>query len=297
MRASLHLPRPHTPPARAHPQADLCCATFCRAQAVEAQGVESMLVLLRAAVQPPTRLDGLKSRALRAEAPTPRHLYVTMWCALEAGAAAHPPVLLLSCGKAMPGSDGKQGTFSALHDDMPLSKPAAAAVCVRDGQAGLEPLCAVEVALALVQSRAAAAAAPAVWLLTEGAQLAQGLARPSHAGAWGLARSARAEAPLPLRCIDGSLAMACELDAAQRAEPQVVVCGGICYTPRLKVAAFPPPPAHACAGSHILTGGTGGLGLLTGRWLAQRGVECLALASRSGVLARGAAAEWQAVQA
>ena len=82
-------------------------------QAVEAQGVESMLVVLWAAVQPPTRLDGLKSRALRAGAPTQRHLYVTRWRALEPQPAASEPAagdglptqaaeLVLSCGASVP---------------------------------------------------------------------------------------------------------------------------------------------------------------------------------------------------
>ena len=43
----------------------------------------------------------------------------------------------------------------------------------------------------------------------------------------------------------------------------------------------------------MLTGGTGGLGLLTARWLAEsRGASALVLASRSGALARGGGAEW-----
>ena len=50
-------------------------------------------------------------------------------------------------------------------------------------------------------------------------------------------------------------------------------------------------------GGHVVTGGTGGLGLLTGRWLAQHGKRRLVLASRTGVLARDTAAEWEAVQA
>ena len=46
-------------------------------------------------------------------------------------------------------------------------------------------------------------------------------------------------------------------------------------------------------GGQVLTGGTGGLGLLTARWLAEtRGASALVLASRSGALARGAGAEW-----
>ena len=50
-------------------------------------------------------------------------------------------------------------------------------------------------------------------------------------------------------------------------------------------------------GGHLVTGGTGGLGLLTGRWLAQQGARRLLLASRSGALASDASTEWEAVQA
>ena len=35
-------------------------------------------------------------------------------------------------------------------------------------------------------------------------------------------------------------------------------------------------------GVHAVTGGTSGLGLLTGRWLAQRGARSIILAQRSG---------------
>ena len=42
----------------------------------------------------------------------------------------------------------------------------------------------------------------------------------------------------------------------------------------------------------LVTGGTGGLGLLTARWLAQGGAHALVLASRSGAVARDTAAEW-----
>ena len=50
-------------------------------------------------------------------------------------------------------------------------------------------------------------------------------------------------------------------------------------------------------GTHAVTGGTSGLGLLTGRWLAERGARTLVLASRRGVLARDAVAEWDALRA
>ena len=46
----------------------------------------------------------------------------------------------------------------------------------------------------------------------------------------------------------------------------------------------------------IVTGGTGGLGLLTGRWLAQRGTRRLILVSRGAVIAFETAREWKALQ-
>ena len=52
--------------------------------------------------------------------------------------------------------------------------------------------------------------------------------------------------------------------------------------------------AHAA--SHIVTGGTNGLGLLTGRWLTQcGGARCVILASRSGTLGRETVAERDAL--
>ena len=42
--------------------------------------------------------------------------------------------------------------------------------------------------------------------------------------------------------------------------------------------------AAGCRHGHVVTGGTGGLGLLTARWLATRGATHLVLASRSGAL-------------
>ena len=50
-------------------------------------------------------------------------------------------------------------------------------------------------------------------------------------------------------------------------------------------------------GDHIVTGGTSGIGLLTGRWFAQRGARCLVLVSRSGTLSRDAANEWKVIEA
>jgi hypothetical protein len=57
------------------------------------------------------------------------------------------------------------------------------------------------------------------------------------------------------------------------------------------------PRTMALHGTHIVTGGTSGLGLLTSRWLAQRGVCRLSLASRSGMLSPKGGADQEALQA
>ena len=46
------------------------------------------------------------------------------------------------------------------------------------------------------------------------------------------------------------------------------------------------------ATTHLVAGGTAGLGLLTARWLAHCGAAALALASRGGVLAHDTTPEW-----
>ena len=48
--------------------------------------------------------------------------------------------------------------------------------------------------------------------------------------------------------------------------------------------------------SHLLTGGTGGLGLLTARWLAQQGAGSVVLSSRSGMMAAGGPASGESEQ-
>ena len=63
--------------------------------------------------------------------------------------------------------------------------------------------------------------------------------------------------------------------------------------PRLGDATGMPhlPGMQATAGTHLLSGGTGGLGLLTARWLAQLGAWSLDRLSRRGyysAAARGA---------
>ena len=82
----------------------------------------------------------------------------------------------------------------------------AVAVATQHGCLAASPLCALEVALALVQTQLTTSPAPTVWLVTTGG--------PEHAGSWGLARTARAEASLPLVSMHTTATMALTLGLA-----------------------------------------------------------------------------------
>jgi len=77
----------------------------------------------------------------------------------------------------------------------------AVMVASQHSRLDLRALCALEVALSLVQAQASESVPPSVCLLTMGAHLSlDRVSKPHHAGSWGLARSARAEAQLPVAC-------------------------------------------------------------------------------------------------
>ena len=247
---------------------------------------------------PQAQLDGFKSRALRAEAPTVRHLYATHWRALDRSSSEVGGAPTLVLGGARLGPPGREQRLDSARVLDVLRATVVAATATQRGRLAPRPLCALEACLALVQAQAATAPAPAVVLLTLGAQPARGVPSAAHAGTWGLARAARAEAQLPLRCLDGSVRAALGRGASLT-EPEAVLRAGAIIVPRLAHTSVADHGASAVCDieSHLVTGGTGGLGLLTARWLAQRGARSLALASRSGVLARDAVVEWEAVQA
>ena len=146
-----------------------------------------------------------------------------------------------------------------------------------------------------------------LWLLTVGANASAGQAmsrRPLHAGILGLARSARLEAPaarigyIDLYANPSNLAAVISIfttlnNSAERRPPpnETEVLhhdASACLVPRLHshTAAKQVPPPQATV--YLLTGGTGGVGLLTARWLAQHGTAALILASRTGFLSVGA---------
>ena len=110
---------------------------------------------------------------------------------------------------------------------------------------------------------------------------------PRHHGSLqGLSRSARAEARLPLRMLQVcqspvTLSVAC-IDTSSQAgdEPEVVHAAEKLLNPRLVRASrfMSLESDHTIGGAHLLTGGLGGLGLLTARWIATQGAEAVVLA-------------------
>ncbi|MFD7958734.1 type I polyketide synthase [Streptomyces ardesiacus] len=114
---------------------------------------------------------------------------------------------------------------------------------------------------------------------------------PAHAAVWGLVRAAQAEEPGRFTLIDVDEEPADALLAAALAtgEAQLALRGGQFHLPRL--ARLPDAPAQRTVrpsdpdGTVLVTGGTGTLGGLLARHLAERhGVRHLLLAGRRGVI-------------
>ena len=249
------------------------------------------------------RLEGFKSRVLKgggAAEQQARHLYATAWQHLGDPAAAQPMEVVV-VGAAESGERVGHRARAGLQPSV-----VALATVAQGDASGLGGVAAMEALLSVVGAVARVGAAggwPAVWVLTVGAQpLAGGppsVARPERAGAWGLVRSARSEAPTAIiGCLDlssagslttaGATALTLHATASQSmgtAELEAVCTPGIrLLVPRLCSQAALTIQPRSCSATQLLTGGTGGLGLLTARWLAQSGARCLLLASRSGVL-------------
>ncbi|GAB3740467.1 hypothetical protein GCM10027598_70240 [Amycolatopsis oliviviridis] len=107
----------------------------------------------------------------------------------------------------------------------------------------------------------------------------------TNAAVWGLVRSAQTEHPGRFRLVD--------LDergtVPASAEPQLAVRGDTVLVPRLTRAAVPVRSADSeQSGAVLITGGTGGLGLLVARHLAaEHGIRDLVLLSRTGTVPEG----------
>ncbi|WP_455908585.1 type I polyketide synthase [Streptomyces lydicus] len=155
--------------------------------------------------------------------------------------------------------------------------------------------------LGLVQALGDAEIAAPLWVLTQGA-VATGpgerLASAVQAQIWGLGRTAALEHPgrwgglidLPSTWDDRTATRLCALLADSNGEDQLALRPAGIVARRL-VRTIPRSTREWMPrGSVLVTGGTGGIGGHTARWLAGRGAPCLVLTSRSGPAAAGVAA-------
>jgi NAD(P)-dependent dehydrogenase (short-subunit alcohol dehydrogenase family) len=246
-------------------------------QSATPQGPESQSLRLGTLTgEPQAQLDGFKARLLSGtmQAQSQRHLYVTQWAEMNVKDAASPVVLMLGQGASAGGSPvGAK-----------LKAPTMIVVACQQNSIASLPLCELEAALTLIQ----AVSAVPVWLLTKGTPA------NDYSGTRGLVRVGRSEASLPLHCIGAQTAAKAlgRCCGTSDLEPEVVIMGEKHLVPRLQpISQSTEPKAAFVCETHVITGGTAGLGLLTGRWLAQSGAEALALLSRSGKLAHGTSGE------
>ena len=160
--------------------------------------------------------------------------------------------------------------------------------------------------LLLVQGllKTQAAQLPSLWLVTQGAQAVEpgaGVPGLAHAALWGMGRVIALEHP-ELNCVRVDLdpaapdaeALCRELFSSEK-EDQIVLRGKSRHVARLKpfTASDERPGTLSTEnlsfhpdGTYLLTGGTGGLGLLTARWMVQKGARHLVLLGRSDAEAR-----------
>ncbi|MFJ1455345.1 type I polyketide synthase [Nocardia sp. N2S4-5] len=113
------------------------------------------------------------------------------------------------------------------------------------------------------------------------------------AAVWGLVRSAQSEDPGRIVLADVASGDIIDVEAVLASgEPQVLLRDGVVHVPRVTRLPGEPtaPPPDLRDGTVLITGGTGGLGAVLARHLADRwGVRRLLLASRRGTAAPGAA--------
>ncbi|OLZ48055.1 hypothetical protein BS330_34190 [Amycolatopsis keratiniphila subsp. nogabecina] len=115
----------------------------------------------------------------------------------------------------------------------------------------------------------------------------------TNAAVWGLVRSAQTEHPGRFRLVD--------LDERGTVpvsdEPQLAVRGDAVLVPRLSRAVLPSDPGgRERRGKVLITGGTGGLGLLVARHLAaEHGIRDLVLLSRTGTVPEGIDADVEVI--
>ncbi|MEU6085095.1 type I polyketide synthase [Streptomyces sp. NPDC047108] len=157
--------------------------------------------------------------------------------------------------------------------------------------------------LALIQACGDTGLRAPLWLATSGAVTtgdSDPLRNPVQNGTWGMGRVAALEHPefwgglvdLPEMPDERTAARLCGILAEARTEDQIAIRRTGVLNRRLvrtPVGSAGGDRTWTSRGTALITGGTGGLGGHTARWLARNGTEHLVLVSRRGADAPGAA--------
>ena len=242
--------------------------------------------------QPQAQLDDFKSRAIQATgAQTQGHMYMTIWQRLlTPETRSEFEVVVIQDHSLNMRRWQVSGTVQQYEKSKSMCSWMTAFVakaCSRHSSNGLMPLTVLELALLMVQLLINTPCMPHLWLWTAGVQMGF---QTKHAGLLGMVRSAFDEVQLPLHCIDAQQ-LTC-IDANN--ELQMVIRDGHTLVARLakidertrRMERF------STRDLHLMTGGTGGLGVLTARWLYHCGANTIVLASRSGMCSADASLEW-----
>ena len=146
--------------------------------------------------------------------------------------------------------------------------------------------------LHLTQALAKGDSDPSLVFITKGARFVEhGPVAPLQSLAWGFARAIPSEHP-EMRVICADLDPVVEtksedllhLATLKTDESQVALRNGALRVPRfVRVAPGTGRPSFKSDGAYLVTGASGGLGMLAAKWLAGNGAGRLALMSRSGV--------------
>jgi acyl transferase domain-containing protein len=156
----------------------------------------------------------------------------------------------------------------------------------------------LDATLALVQAVGRLDRPAPIWCVTQDAVAVRPgdtVSRPRQGALWGFARHAGLEQPARWGGIVDLPAEVSEADALALAgvlagaESELSIRDGAVFGRRLARLDADPAPVKQLTGGALITGGTGALGADTARWLVERGVQHLVLASRRGPAAPGAA--------
>ncbi|WP_424893374.1 type I polyketide synthase [Streptomyces sp. XH2] len=281
---------------------------------IRASGADTVTVdLADPAGRPVARVDSLTTRPVRgpseAEATAAGRtgeLYAPRWVALPTGSGQAPGMVQASettapeatapaFSVAAPDDLGLRSVLPGPPPYPPETVPATVVVSLSAPSPGAGPVADTHAltarALALLQERLSAPAAPGARLVVVTRDATARVPDLPAAAVWGLVRSAQAEYPGRIVLVDtdgrpGSLRL---LPAAlATGEPQLALAAGAVRAPRLTAHGAGTRTALA-DGTVLITGGTGALGGLLARHLvARHGVRHLVLLSRHGLRAPGA---------